>query len=202
LSPQTIKADWLMLTVPHSGTRYVYGAFNDAGAVSYQYKFRGKFDAGGRPILRWGHFWSDREEPLREACDQIENRFVVLRNPINTLASHYLDPEPIGVKKTHLGGSWQQLIDFSKEYKFKYFNLERDGLDAISEWAGITLDPKSHAYSRGRYPLKDAIEDKDLDRVLELLDDERGKELLNYFYLYGKSLWPLYEANGYDIWWS
>lgn len=197
------KAKWLLVTVPHSGTRHVYHAFSDAGAITCDVSFRGRFDTGGRPILRWGHFYSGNDQRLAREVERDQRKnFVVLRDPLSTLASHYLDNDPIGVKKTHLGGSWNQFYTFSNKYTFKYFNIERDGLEAIAEWADFPLDLETKHYSRGLYPLKEAVLNKDIKTYKELMDDERGNELLTFFYSQSRKLWPLYEKNGYEIWWE
>lgn len=189
-----------MVTVPHSGTRYVFNAFKRSGAVCYQYKYRGKIDKEAEYILRWGHFAPGYEGALnRAATEYKDNLFVVLRDPISTLATHYLDPEPLSIKKGRLQNAYNQLFAFDRKYSVKYFNLERDGLSGISEWSGLKLEEPPTRHSKGDYPLKEAIKAEDRRKVEELMGDT---DLFPWFLEAAKPLWSLYSREGYDIWWD
>lgn len=208
LSQKTLNIQYpkyYMLTVPHSGTRYVVDSFRRCG-LNVGHVYTKELLTRKNFHFAWAHLtkghW-DREVGM--ICSNIEKPFITCRDPSLVFATHMEEV----FNKVDTNGKRQVWVN-NKLYKlskcweaqsnlgFFTFRVDRDPIQRLSEWAGIALRPDDERYSLGSYPWKEAIKNRDLERIREL---EEGTNVWEPFCELSTEYADWYKDKGYDLWW-
>jgi hypothetical protein len=194
--------EYCMMTVPHSGTRYVLTGFERTGLVA-SHTSRPVGIARDYPDLFWFHVSVEAWERTK---DIPAKRFIVVRDPsmtwatwmFNQLSAEDLDYH-MGVKMTDLLNRYAcQKYVLENDDSWHIHRVDKDSMADLSEWAGIELPEHTNTYSRGMSPLKLAVEERDEDKIEEIL---QGAGAWKRFKRKHEGYSGLYEKLGYDLWW-
>lgn len=194
--------EYMMMTVPHSGTRYVLTAFERAGLVA-SHTSRKVGIAREQPDLLWYHVSVEAWERMKEVPGK---RLMVVRDPSMTWVTWMFNQLSADDVDYHMGIKMNKLIDHYASQKYILENddswhihrVDKDSIADLSEWAGIELPEHANRYSRGMSPLKKAVEARDEEQIEEIL---QGAGAWKRFKRQRKAYADLYEKLGYDLWW-
>ena len=199
---------WCMSTIPHSGTRYVRDAFEAAGEQigstrklkSYREK---QYD------FMWGHLDTGHEEWMTKVDQNMPDirHFVVARNPIHMLCTHYHTissnhPEKrirrCNVVRNNLALYTRIQADYLATHD-PYIHMVEDPLRSLGNWAGVELKDNGPRYSRPN-DLREAVNARDADLCFQTI---RYSNLWDWFTTtHSRNIAPLYRDQlGYDFWW-
>jgi len=195
-----------MSTVPHSGTRYIRDSISEEGYSVV--KVRGPHPE--ETDLIWGHFdstnedWMVRIQPLFPDL----RHFVVVRNPIHTLCTHYADTNSIlGVSNKVRDRGRDEIIGrmyrfytiqdaYIKQYS-PYIHRVEDPIASLGDWLGIGLKGTGGRYSRPN-ELREAVNSRDVDQCFQIA----GPVWEWFVQECSDRIAPLYRDKlGYDYWW-
>jgi hypothetical protein len=201
----------MQVTVPSSGTRYINSSVRNAGYNILSLHFRNyevECDRG-KPDLVYGHPSHTPLERLEKYANLVENRYIVIRDPIKTWATNYVDwreERRTNVSRNKMALSHQQQIGPSWEYQNTFVDrydpyihrVDKDGIEKFAEWAGIEAVPGKRYSTPSR--MKDAVEQRDMDMILYLCE---GTDYWKWFVEEATPIFAdFYEQQGYDLWWT
>jgi len=208
---------WVESTVPHSGTCYIRDSILAAGcSVGLEEgqnqirttKMRGPFPEESHLI--WGHFDTTHEQWMTKARKDWPDmrHFVVVRNPIHTLCTHYgrinSNPGvPLSVRDSRRGDIIKNLDGFYRvqdEYIKRvspHIHRVEDPIASLGDWLGIDLVEGGDRHSQPN-DLREAVDARDADQCSQIAGpvwDWFTRELSG-------RIAPLYRDRlGYDFWW-
>jgi len=189
--------------VPHSGTRFVNDAFKKQGidiAQKHSHKALEKWTD-----MVFCHIGPNWVEYLQECIENSEKSWMTIRDPLGTWGTqwkgaHKTFSENDYFWKRKLGqmrGQWETQLLLAPSFGHIH-RVDKDKMASLGEFVGLDLDEKNQTFSV-HTPMKDAIRDKDSDRIAELCE---GTEFWTCFV---ESISPdiadFYTQQGYDLWW-
>lgn len=199
---------YLLWTVPHSGTRFTWTAFERAG-LRCVHGYRQHMLDKQRPDFIWCHI--DTHKILGECAAlalKVPKEFLVVRDPIMTWASWMYEPlrhtdNPdfyVGAAMFTLEDHWRAQNMLVKSRDDLYIHrIEHDSLEDLGQWAGLELTGHNRRFASGKHPLKQAILNKDEEAIEEALDGTGAwKRFKRDAELYG----DFYSSLGYNLWWT
>jgi len=197
--------DYLMWTVPHSGTRYTKTAFERAG-LSAQHGYRWGAIDRDKPDLLWGHVDSHHmHHELGEIASHVEKQFLVTRNPIDVWTTWMYEPaahddadDKVGHAMFSLEDHWRAQNELA-ERGLHIHRVDMDSLEDLGKWAGLDLSAHDVTYTKGINPLKEAVANRDEEAIEKAIKNTGGWKR---FKRDAKIYAPFYEQLGYDIWWK
>lgn len=191
IEPEKTEIRWFLITVPHSGTRYVRSCFMKSlnGAHSYSSNAHPK---PGTKLL-WGHFCLKHLDKARMWSDYLPGRtLVMLRDPMMCLSTWI----KLGAHADSATNAVAAMSTLDREYDYKYFPVETTPISDISNWAGLAMQDTQKHFSSGTNELKEAAKARDLTPFREQVDNfDRYLRTVN-------TANHIYEQAGYDIWWD
>ena len=190
IDPSTTEIKWFLLTVPHSGTRYIRSCFEKCLGGFHSYSSAVAPKPGTKML--WGHTCLKHLDKARMWSEYLEDRtFIMLRDPFLVLSTWINNGATVESAVNAVAA--MALLD--REFQYKYFPVERTQISEISQWSGVALpDTKKH-FSSGFNDLKDAARAHDITPFKEL----------EHFDLYLRTVNTanhIYENAGYEIWWD
>lgn len=201
-----MKPRWSMSTVPHSGTRYICDSILRAGYSVPEVIA----DAAWKGDLMWSHFdeahkrWT---ETVRKNWPNLQH-FVVVRNPIHTLCSHYKVPCESHHAYARLRddiiknlGLYYRVQDgYIKRFN-PYIHRVEDPIASLGDWLAVDLGGDGERFSRpnpSRDDLREAVNARDVDRCFQIA----GPVFEWFIQELSPRIAPLYRDKlGYDFWW-
>jgi hypothetical protein len=182
---------WAVLTVMHSGTRYVITAFKNAGYTTTDE------DSSDLNFIHFNH-WT----PV--PADRTP--FIVTRNPAGTLGTLFRnidqwDNDRFLAKKEslkhHMLVGYNTQLIYTKKRPDTYIHRVEDPIENLGAHLGIELKDHDQRFSKPN-GLQAAIADKDADEMERIM----GKDMFNFFRSTANQVAPLYvDQLGYDYWW-
>jgi hypothetical protein len=197
-----------MSTTPHSGTRYVRDAFVNAGYKEVSTRSVKAYNLESYPLM-WGHFdayhdaWMDKVEKIMPDT----RHFVVVRDPIKTLCTHFHNNTRLKaekhVRKNNIIVNNLDLYRRVQEgyiARFDpYIHRVEDPITSLGDWAGVELKDDGNRHSRPN-DLREAVEARDLDKVADIIN--YGTLFEWFVTTHSANIAPLYRDQlGYDFWW-
>jgi len=196
-------------TVPHSGTRYINCAVEEAtGLRVVQTPTFKQYKNAGEPAFVFAHVGARWIDFVKYGIENSEKPWMTVRSPIHTWGTQWKNMEsPIAsgnqyAWKEKLGQMRQQYMtqrELLEEYPDLYIHKVEDGLDGLSEYLGLDLKEHERTFTR-ESPMKQALKHKDLSRM-ELLCQQT-----DFFKGFQQGITPelreFYENLGYEIWWA
>lgn len=209
------NTEFAHFTVPHSGTRYVNRAVENALGVKFwqcgSHAAHKRMERDGRAnqtalFCHLGQRWDDWVQDCIEQ-PQIKT-WITVRSPIHTWGTHFkalLDArdsnmtyQPAYEKLGNMRAAYESLIKFAPQVG--YVHRVEDSLDGLSEYLGIELQEHDVTFSNPS-PMKKALQERDVEMVEQL-----SSFCPDYWAAFRDYMTPDYreffENLGYDIWWN
>lgn len=199
------------MTVPSSGTRYIYRNFRQVGwrtlaahnpnAVTECFR--------GKPDLVWCHYSHAHKGIPEEFMELAQSHLIVCRDPILTWATNHVDwrdkdrPDSSKNKmaKSHeqpLLQCWEAQNFFDREWKPYVHRVDMDNLAGLEAWADVKFEDGASKYST-KSRMKEAVKERDVDKIEWLCEGT------DYWTWFKKEATPVfhdfYTEMGYDLWW-
>ena len=206
-----VTCRWTMLTVPHSGTRYITETFDESGYPSKYGTPRGLLNRGIPGGLLWSHWQGFGKNPHKFDCVEADRIFSVVRDPIKIWSSHakYLTetkhtPEYIYGRCEDKKICLEQNFRYQKKFQDRvahWHRVDQDSIHDLELWAGVKLQEGASQHSSPSR-IKTAIEERNIDLVKEVMK-EHNVDFYDWFVEeLSPQIRPLYEDKfGYEFWW-
>ena len=203
-------------TVPHSGTRYINRAVEDAtGYKAWQcssVKGIERLRDGKNAHLRnygddfifchVGQRWDDFID-LVLSHEHIKT-WVTVREPISTWGTHFANISDTNNMRSfyevlgQLRGQYETLSVLKD--KVGYIHRIEDPISGLGEYLELPLKEHTTTFSRGMSPVKAAIQNRDLDALEELSSGhDFWRAFRDFITPDYRELW---ESLGYEVWWG
>lgn len=193
---------WALVTVPHSGTRYVKGTLERA----YGEQEVAGFGDNDKP-WQWGHWYHYVKSPA--AKDPNRKVMAVVRNPVHTWATHFYNSDVL-VANENLAAAVDR-VETKKKQLLSNYTLQEEWADKIDLWwkceedaallgknFGVETRTGARTYHEGT-PMKTAVAFRDVKKIREL------SYFTDFWDWFVEDLSPLirerYEGFGYEFWW-
>lgn len=196
------------VTVPHSGTRYINGAVEQAtGLKVVQTPTYKKWQDAGEPEFVFCHVGRKWIDMVHHGLNNSEKPWMTIRSPIHTWGTHWKNFADV-LEKGRYG--WQEKLgqvrsmyeaqmELLDQYPDLYVHRVEDDINGLGDYLGLQLGTDSFRYSRPS-PMKTAIAKHDTEEMNSLCNNT------DFFECFRDSITPdikdFYEGFGYEIWWT
>ena len=195
-------------TVPHSGTRYINQAVEQAtGHRVIQTPTMKKWEEANKPVFVFAHVGQNWMDFVEWGIDNAEKSWMTIRSPIGTWSTHWGHVQLCLATDRHdwkailgkMRGQWEAQLWLLDKYPDLHIHPVESDIDDLGEYLGLDLSPDQNRYSKTT-AMKAALRERDVEKINALCHGT------DFFECFRDSITPdirdLYEKHGYDIWWT
>ena len=196
-------------TVPHSGTRYINCAVEEAiGQQAYQVGTPKQYERTRQNtqqkfvFCHIGQRWQDWIEQI--IAEPHIKTWITVRSPIHTWGTHWghiyekIDKvQPVYEKLGQMREQYMALMEVAPQVDYIH-RVDMDDLSQLGDFLSLELKEHDRTFSKTT-PMKQALKDRDTEKMASLC---ANSEFWRAFHDYTTpDIKDFFEDLGYDIWW-
>jgi len=166
-----------------------------------------KWEQADKPVFVFAHVGQNWMDFVEWGIENSDHAWMTIRSPIHTWGTHWghihmmLDPDRNDWKWVlgKMRGQWEAQLELLQKYRDLHIHPVEGDIRDLGEHLGLDLNPEQNTYSKTT-EMKTALRDRDVDKINELCN---GTDFFECFRDYiTPDIRELYEACGYEIWWT